>query len=544
VPPTRVVEQFGQPCWISEGRTHPDSFVADAPLCFVAATERVLPRWWAIPAERSTAATYRGGMRRVGIIGLEHETNTFRPETTPLDAFTISRGDEILVERGRRTYAAGMMDGLDEAGIEVVPLMIAGAQPSGSIAADAYAALRADLVAAALAAPVDGLLVQLHGAGVAEGVDDVEADLGEALRAAVGADVPIVGTLDLHANLLPATAAPFDALSCVKFYPHTDMYDRGREAAQMVARLLGGERFHLHVEPLPWLLLPTATSVDGPAEAIRICDEAERLPGVVDATFVHGFPLADGPQCRASVIVVTERGRADAGEVAASLADRIWELRRRFDVAMHPPHEAVAVALDSLSADAGGPVVVAETSDNPGGGGVGDGTHLLRALLDAGAAGVFGSIVDPAVAALAHESGVGARFQVALGGRLDTTSGEPIECVVDVVALSDGRYEVRGVGWQVDLGPSALVRIDGMLVVVTTGNQQVFDDGPFTIHGIDVRRQSLVALKSANHFRAYYQRFARAIVPVLGPGLSAQTTTLPWERVRRPIWPLDLDVER
>jgi microcystin degradation protein MlrC len=154
-------------------------------------------------------------MKRVGVIGLEHETNTFRPTSTPLAEFTITRGDDLLAERGRRTYAAGMFDGIDAIGAEVVPLVIAAAQPSGSIAADAYAALKAELVAAATSVPLDALVVQLHGAGVAEGVDDIEADLGEALRSALGPDLPILGSLDLHANLMPATVAPYDALSCV-----------------------------------------------------------------------------------------------------------------------------------------------------------------------------------------------------------------------------------------------------------------------------------------------------------------------------------------
>lgn len=485
------------------------------------------------------------GARRVGIAGFEHETNTFRPGATPLADVTIRRGDELLVERGRRTYAGGMFDGIDEIGAVAVPLVIAGAQPSGPLEREAYLAVRDALVAAIAAAGLDAVVLQLHGAAVAEGVDDVEADLGAAIRAAVGPEVAIVGSLDLHANLTPTTLAPYDALTCVKYYPHTDMYDRGREAVQWLGRWFAGERFAVHVERLPWLLMPTATDVAGPAAALELCDAAEREPGVLDATFVHGFPLADGPAVGASVLVTTVDGTADPVAVARRLAERIWAWRAEFDVELHDPATAVALALDVPvdvpvdAAAARGPVVLAETSDNPGGGGVGDGTHLLRALLDAGATGLFGSVLDPATASAAHAAGAGAAITVSLGGRLDPTSGPPVEATAEVLALSDGRYELRGVGWQIDLGASALLRIGAMDVVVTSASQQVFDDGPFTIHGVDVRTAPLVALKSANHFRAYYGRIARAIVPVLGPGLSAQTTTLPWERVQRPIWPLD-----
>jgi microcystin degradation protein MlrC len=483
-------------------------------------------------------------MRRVGVIGLEHETNTFRPTSTPLAEFTITRGDDLLAERGRRTYAAGMFDGIDAIGAEVVPLVIAAAQPSGPIAAEAYAALKAELLAAATSVPLDALVVQLHGAGVAEGVDDIEADLGEALRHALGPDLPILGSLDLHANLMPATVAPYDALSCVKFYPHTDMYERGREAAEWVALRWAGQRLDTCVLPLPWLLLPTATSVDGPAEAIRRCDAAEARPGVLDVTFVHGFPLADGPQVGASIIVTTIAGQADAATVAREVAAEVWPLRERFHVEMFGIDEAVARAMDLMAADDDPrPVVVAETSDNPGGGGVGDGTHLLRALIDAGAPAVFAAILDPATAQVAHAAGIGATIAVSLGGRLDHTSGSPIDATAEVLALSDGFYELRGVGWQIHLGASALLRIGTVEVVVTSGNQQVFDDGPFSIVGVDVRTRPLVALKSANHYREYYRRIAKAIVPALGPGLSHQSTSLPWERVRRPAWPLDTDIE-
>jgi microcystin degradation protein MlrC len=480
---------------------------------------------------------------RVGIVGLEHETNTFRSEPTPLSDFTITRGAELEVERGKRTYAAGMFDGIAAIGAEAVPLVVAGAQPSGAIAADAYATLRAELVAAVERAELDAVVCQLHGAAVAEGIDDVEADLGWVLRGAVGPDVPIVGSLDLHANLTPDTLAPYDGLTCVKFYPHVDMYERGREAVEWLAFRFEGHRLDTAVVPLPWLLLPTATTIDGPSRAIELCDAAEQRPGVLDATFVHGFPLADGPQVGTSVLVTTIAGEADALALAGELAREIWRLRDRCVVPMFAVDEAVTLALDELTAaqaygDAR-PVVLAETSDNPGGGGVGDGTHLLRALIEADAPAVFAGVLDPDTAAAAHRAGVGARLDVALGGRLDPTSGGPIEATAEVLALSDGRYELRGVGWDIRLGPSALLRIGTVEVVVTSASQQVFDDGPFTVHGIDVRTRPMVAIKSANHFRAYYERKARRVLPVLAPGLSHQSTTLPWQRVRRPIWPLD-----
>lgn len=491
----------------------------------------------------SARGTYRATMRRrVGIIGLEHETNTFRSGETLLSDFTITRGDELLRDRGKRTYLGGMLDGIEAIGAQAVPLMAATAVPSGVISAEAYAALRDEAVRAVAGVPFDALALQLHGAGVADGIDDLEADLGIHLRAVVGRALPIVGSLDLHANLTPATLAPYDALSCVKFYPHVDMYDRGREAVEWLPQLWAGVRFQVHVQRLPWLLLPTATSVDGPAEAIRLCDLAEGEDGVVDATFVHGFPLADGPPVGCAVLVTTEAGRADARAIAQDLARQIWALRDRFDVPMYAPREAVEIAAGEALAGSG-PVVLAETSDNPGGGGVGDATHLLRAMIDGGVTGAFASILDPRQVQDAHAAGVGATIDTRLGGHLDPTSGDPIEAQAEVRHIGQCRYTVRGVGWDVDLGPSAVLRIADVDVIVVSGNQQVFDDGPFTVHGIDVRALPVVGLKSANHFREYYRRIARRIVPVLAPGLSHQSPHLPWTRVPRPSWPLDPDAE-
>ena len=494
---------------------------------------------------RRPSPVYRPCMRRrVGIIGIEHETNTFRPGPTVLDDFTITRGDELLAERGRRTYVGGMLDGIEAIGADAVPLVAATASPSGIITHDAYVTMRLEAVRLAAGAGLDALAVSLHGAGVVEGIDDLEADLGTHLRGALGHQVPIVGSLDLHANLTPSTLVPYDALSCVKYYPHVDMYERGREAVEWLPRLWAGERFQGHVERLPWLLLPTATSVDGPAEALRLTDDAELVDGVLDATFVHGFPLADGPQAGCAVLVTALAGRADARAVAVDLAQRIWALRDRFDVPMFSAADAVAIAHDEVSdTTRGGPVVLAETSDNPGGGGVGDATHLLRAMVDGGIEGTFAAIVDPAQVQAAHDAGVGTIIDTSLGGKLDPSSGAPITGPAEVRVLGHCRYVVRGVGWDVDLGPSAVLRLGGVDVIVVSGNQQVFDDGPFTVHGIDVRRVPVVGLKSANHFREYYRRIARRIVPVLEPGLSHQSAQLPWARVLRPAWPLDADAE-
>jgi microcystin degradation protein MlrC len=238
---------------------------------------------------------------------------------------------------------------------------------------------------------------------------------------------------------------------------------------------------------------------------------------------------------------VADGDRELARDAARAVARFVWQTRAAFTPDTLPCAVAVARAL----ALDGGPIVIAETSDNPGGGAPGDGTHLLRALLDAKLErACFGFICDPDVARLAHRAGVGAKLDVALGGKLDPRSGPPLPLRAEVAGLTDGRFVLREMlaGVAMNLGPMARLRAGGLDILVSSRAQQTFDDEVFRAHGIDVRNYKIVALKGSHHFRAGFRELARGIVTADGPGLTTQAlASFARSRTRRPIWPLDAD---
>ena len=496
---------------------------------------------------------------RIVLGGLSHETNTYAVGCfglTKLEDFAISRGDQIVERhRGTRTFIGGMLDAAEALGATVVPTTYAITQPSGTIAREAFEALRDEILAgigdALAAGPVDAVALDLHGAGVVDGIDDLEGELGGSIRELVGPDVPIVAPLDLHGNITERMAEVLDLMLGVHYYPHTDMYERGVEAIEAIPRLRSGELQPVtHVEHLP-MLLPTSTTDFGPAKVVNeLCWSLEREPGVVDCTFFHGFPFTDTPQAGAHVVVTTNGDRALAERTAKRVAAHIWEHREDFRAETETPEIALRRAA-AIAAEKGGPVVVNDTADNSGGGAPADGTHVLRALLDAPPAGpaVFGFLYDPEVATAAHQAGVGATIDVRLGGKHDDLHGAPLALRAYVKALTDGRFTystpmLRGVA--ANYGPMARLQVKAggstVDVLVGSARSQTFDVEVFLLHGIDVTRYDVVALKSSNHFRAGFSHLATEIVTADSPGLTTQRTEV-FERQRAsgPLWPKDPD---
>ncbi len=321
---------------------------------------------------------------RIAVGGIEHETNTYATEsmgTTRLDDFQQLRGDEIFDVRGTRTFVGGFLSAIDDAGHDAVPILWAWAGPSGIIETPTYQSLKTEYIERLTAAlPVDAVAVSMHGAGVVEGIEDLEADLAEAIRAVVGSDVPIVVPLDLHGNITPEMGERIDLMLGVQDYPHTDMFERGAEAVATLPELVAGTlRPTTHVERLP-MLLPTSTTDAGPAADIRdLCLAAERRPGVIDVSFFHGFPYTDVAATGASVVVITDDDPALAHQIACEIASAVWSRRDEFIVESVQPEVTIELANQALAAS-GGPVVINDTADNPGGGTPGDGTHLLAAM--------------------------------------------------------------------------------------------------------------------------------------------------------------------
>jgi microcystin degradation protein MlrC len=486
---------------------------------------------------------------RIALGGLSHETNTYADAVsglTGLDRFAVRRGEAVLRARGTETFVGGFLDGCDDVGAEPVPTLWAWANPSGTIAADAYAALHDELLERLAASlPVDGVALELHGAGVVEGIDDLEGHLGAAVRALIGPGVPLVAALDLHANITERMVEVFDALFGNELYPHTDGRDRGREAVGAIPRILEGTWSPaIHVEHLPMLLPASTTDPGQPAAEVNArCRAVEQRTGVIDCTVFHGFPYVDVPHVGVHVLVTTDGDPALGATCAREVADWIWEHRERFRRESHSPTSAVLTAR-RLVAEGQRPVVVNETCDNPGGGAPGDGTHLLQAMLEAELDdAAFGFIADPEVAAAAHRAGVGARLEVRLGGKHGDLHGPPLEVAAQVRTLTDGRFVLQHMarGVPMDLGPSARLRCGGVDVIVTSEPFQTLDAEIFLLHGIDVSRCSVVGLKSSQHFRAGFAHLAAAILTADAPGLTTnQVEVFEHRTAGRPLWPRDL----
>lgn len=487
---------------------------------------------------------------RVALGGFFHETNTYADEssgTTPLSKFLRPhRGDEITkAYRGTSSEFGGAIAAADERDIELVPIFEALAYPSGTIERAAYDELSNELIdRLAASGPFDGCYLGLHGAGVVEGIPDLEGDLGRRVREVIG-DIPLVASLDLHANVSDEMVSVFDSLLGYRLYPHTDMDVRGRDSMNLIVDMLEG-RAHptLAVEHVP-MLLPTSTTNPGHPGALMndVCAEIQRRPGVIDCAVMHGFPYTDIADVGVHVLVTTENDETLAKQCAREVGAWVWANRESFRPEGHSPELAVRMALSHVRDGGGGPVVINETNDNPGGGTPGDGTHLLRALLEAdlGAAKVcFGCVIDPAVVRVAIETGVGNLVTIDLGGKHDSLHGEPIRMTAYVKAITDGVIVLRamGAGLTQRLGPMVRLDINRVSVIVSSVGSQVFDPGVFELHGIDVRTYDVVALKSSQHFRAGFTDVASRIITSDAPGLSTlRIEVFDRRNHQHPMWP-------
>jgi microcystin degradation protein MlrC len=483
---------------------------------------------------------------RIAIGGVVHETNTFSTVKTDKDLFELFEwhsGESILdYHRGVRTYLGGMIDRAEALGIEVLPTFSAYATPSGTITRETYEAMKIELMGGLQAAgEVDAICLSLHGAGVAEGITDMEGDLLRFVRAEVGYEIPIIVTLDLHSNLSETMVAEASILLGVHLYPHTDCYERGMEAVELAQQMLqNGFQPTMHLTKMPLMMSTLTTNLSPVKDINEICWQWEKQPGVIDCAFFHAFSYTDIPEVGVGILAVTNNDKELAKRVAEDVAGKLWDRRAELIPQSISPDDGIRMAL----ATEGIPIVINETSDNPGVGAPGDGTHLLRAMLKANLqSACFGFIFDPEVAQIAHNAGAGSSITVKLGGKVDKLHGEPIELTAYVKCLTDGRFKTTspmGKGKAVNLGRSARLTVGGLDILVCSVSTQVFDEQIFLLHGIDVNTRKIVALKSSQHFRAAFEPISKKIITVDSPGLSTlQFNSFDYKHLIRPIYPLD-----
>src|SRR6202047_926848 len=405
-------------------------------------------------------------MTRIAVGGFLHETNTFAPTKAVYEAFVrgggwppMSHGAGLL-ERMRdiNVGMAGFVPAAEAEGWELVPTIWCAASPSAHVTEDAYERVARTIVDGIKAAgSIDGVYLDLHGAMVAEHLDDGEGEILARVREAIGKDLPLVVSLDLHANVTPEMVEHADALIAYRTYPHVDMADTGRASAKHLALLLGTkQRFAKAFRQLPFLIpISWQCTHDQPTKGIYQKLAAMESDAVPTLSFAPGFPAADFVHCGPSVIAYGST-QADADAAAGELTKLIVSHENDFDGRIFAPDEGVRYAMQ-LATRAKKPIIIADTQDNPGAGGDSDTTGMLRALVRNHATrAAIGVIYDPASAMAAHAAGVGATVTLALGGKSGISGDAPYKETFVVEKLSDGQFVAPGPyygGRDMDMGP-------------------------------------------------------------------------------------------
>jgi microcystin degradation protein MlrC len=474
---------------------------------------------------------------------MDHESNKFSPIPTTeenfreVDYFSGNQneplpdaGDGMILNYG------GFVRMIRAAGHEVYAGPAYGAQPSGPLVRADYERMRAHILAhLRKATPVDAVMLYLHGAQLAYGYDDCEGDLLGCIREVVGPEVVISALLDLHGNLTDAMLQHSDILIACKEYPHTDYAMRTADLIRLTAKAVAGEfkpimkrqyipmigTFHTSEEPLRGLV-----------DRVLEMELGEDL----SVSFMHGFQWSDTGNVGCNALVVADERATQVSALASEMADAFESAGKAVAA---PFWVSIDEAIDAARSVDRGPVIIADIADNAGGGAPGDSTFILQALIERGVENAaFGMIWDPIAVEIATKAGAGAIFPMRIGGKIGKMSGMPIDAEVEVLSV---KKCMTGFMTHPD-DDCAAVRIGGVDVVLNSVRTQVFAPAPFEALGIDVSSKKIVVVKSSQHFYAAFAPLASRIIYCDSPGsLSSDYSMLPFENLRRPMWPLDVD---
>jgi microcystin degradation protein MlrC len=485
-------------------------------------------------------------MPRIAVGGFLHETNTFAPTRAAYADFVHGGGwpamttgaDLLKVMRNINVGLAGFVGDAQAQGWELVPTLFAAASPCAHVTKDAYERIAKAIVdGIANAGPLDAVYLDLHGAMVSEHFDDGEGELLRRVRQVIGDRLPLVVSLDLHANVTPDMVHHADALIAYRTYPHVYMADTGRAAVRHLALLLrDGRRLEKAFRQLPFLIpISWQCTTDFPTKGIYEHLAAMERPTVPTLSFCPGFPAADFRDCGPSVFAYGAT-KAEAQTAVDRLAAIVESHERDFDGRIYAPDEGVQLAMQ-LSKSARKPIIIADTQDNPGAGGDSDTTGMLRALVrNKATRAAIGAIYDPASAKVAHEAGAGASAKLSLGGKSGIPGDAPFEATFTVERLSDGKFVAPGPyfgGRDMDMGPSACLRIDDVRIVVSSHKAQLADQAMFRYVGVEPTEQAILVNKSSVHFRADFEPIAEKLLICAAPGaMPADPASLPWTKLR------------
>jgi microcystin degradation protein MlrC len=499
---------------------------------------------------------------RVALMGMILESNRYAKPACrdDFENLTWMGGNALMAEArsdapGLAQEFAAFVRGMDATGPWTpVPVLLAASHPHGPVEESVFEEY-AGAIIQGLSEPVDAVYLCHHGAMVATHLDDPDGELARRVRAAVGPDVPIIQTLDLHGNISDMMCDNADLIVGYRTNPHVDFIERGEEAAFSLRRILAGiatpKMVHVKLPLVPAsVVLLTADSAYGDLIDYGQRRQAELRGAILNVSIFGNFIFADTPSNGVSVVVTARDDRAVAEALAHEIADMGWEMRHRFVCSLTPVAEAVRMA----NATDHTPVIFSDSGDNPGGGGSGRTTELLAVLHAAGARGAFyGSFADPELALEAHDLGVGATFSAHFNRSAGGASWEqwdvPLTATATVAALHDG--EVTGrlgmtAGRRLHLGPSARLTIGGIEVIVITDRTQTADPIFFEMFGLDIAQASTVVVKSRGHFRAGFLPWfpPENVYEIDTAGLTSPVLDRwPFERLPRPSFPLDPDTQ-
>jgi microcystin degradation protein MlrC len=442
-----------------------------------------------------------------------------------------------------------------EQGWEVVESLATFAQPAAPTLTHVYETFRDEILDdLKKAMPVDAVLLNLHGAMIAEDYEDCEGDLMQRIRAVIGPKVPMGVELDLHCHLTDEMVRASTAMVIYKEYPHTDILECADALFDIIAGTLDGT-----VKPHQALfdcrtigLYPT--TYEPMKSFVARMRAMEGKNGVLSLSLGHGFPWGDVREVGTKMLVVTDNRPEEGVRLAEKLGREVYAMRKEIELPWLDLDPAIdrALAITAgtakdatlATASGNGPVVIGDVADNAGGGAPSDSTFVLRRLLERGVkSAAVGCFWDAGAVALAEQVGVGGRLKLRLGGKVGPVSGAPLDLDVTVLGLCESLVDVLGTG-KMPMGRAAAFRIAGteIDVVANTGRCQTFSPAVFEAFGIDPMSKEIIVAKSGNHFRSGFGPIARGIVYAASPGcIDVDYRRLPYKNVRRPIWPLDAD---
>jgi microcystin degradation protein MlrC len=482
---------------------------------------------------------------RIFTASLATETNTFSPVPTDHASFESALYAKPGQHPETPTLCSSPMVVLRKLaareGLTVVEGTAAWAEPGGIIQRKVHEELRDEILDQLKAAlPVDGVILGLHGAMVAQGYDDCEGDLLARVRALAGPAAIIACEFDPHSHLTPQRVAACNIMAAFLEFPHTDFYERGEHVVQLALAALRGE-----IKPVICtfdcrMIAVYPTSREPMRSFVDRLKMLHGKEGILSVSVIHGFMAADVPEMGTRIIVVTDNDKAKGDTLAKELGMELYAMRDKVLMDMEGVEEGIDKALAAHSREPDKPAVISDTWDNPGGGVAGDGTVILRRLMERGVRKVgVATIWDPMAVSFCHAAGEGARLRLRFGGKAGAEAGEPIDADVEVLRAVDEAWQSFGPS-RVTLGKSALIRVAGteIDIILNTNRTQTFEPDVFTNLGIDPLGKQVLLIKSTNHFYAGFAPIAAEIIYVSAPtSYPTDPARTKYTKLSRPIWP-------